>query len=637
MRLRLSLLGKFSLLSLLVIAALGVAIGAVLHQRVERRALIDAGRDAALLGRIGVQGQITPRELERGLPPRRLDEVSTALRAGTLTDSGLARVKIYNQEGTVVYSDDRTTVGTREPDHEVDEALEGEIETEVTHGLDESDRGEKMLEAYVPLRWRANGPIVGVVEIYIPYASVAQSIADDTRTLALLLAGGLLLLYGLLFRIVASASRRLQRLALHDDLTGLPNRTLLYERTERALGGGSLTALLLIDLDRFKEVNDTLGHDHGDELLREVGSRLSAVLRQGDTLARLGGDEFAVLLADVPHRGAVAELADRLSRALERPFALRGVAVQLGASVGVALSPDHGTDVNTLVQRADVAMYDAKRAGSRIETYSPDRDPHSAEQLALLGELRAGLEGDELELHYQPKVALGSGEVIGAEALVRWRHPQRGLLMPGDFVSLAERSGLIGDLTRTVLDKALAQCAAWRADGIDLPVAVNLAAANVVDVELPAAVAVLLERHGLPADRLECEISEDTMMADPQRAADVLQRVRALGVRLSLDDFGTGRSSLAYLKQLPLDDVKIDRSFVASMADDADDAAIVGSTIELARSLGLGVVAEGVETEQVLHRLTALRCDVAQGYFLSRPLPAAELDGWLAARATASA
>src|SRR4051812_49313447 len=278
MRLRLSLLGKFSLLSLLVIAALGVAIGAVLHQRIERRALIDAGRDAALIGRIGVQGQITPRELDHGLSPRRVAEVGRKLRASSLADSGLARVKIYDQRGTVVYSDDKASIGEREEDHELEEALEGEIETEVTHGTDESGRGEKMLEAYVPLRWRANSPIVGVVEIYIPYAPVAQSIADETRTLALLLAGGLLLSYAVLFRIVAVASRRLQRLALHDDLTGLPNRTLLYERTERALAaaqrGDSLAAMLLIDLDRFKEVNDTLGHDHGDELLCEVASRL---------------------------------------------------------------------------------------------------------------------------------------------------------------------------------------------------------------------------------------------------------------------------------------------------------------------------------------------------------------------------
>jgi diguanylate cyclase (GGDEF)-like protein len=640
MRRRLSLLGTFGLLSFLVIAALGVAIGGMLHGRVERRALIDLGRDAQLLGRIGVQSQLTPADLEHGMSPRRLDEVGRALRASSLADSGLSRVKVYNVHGTIVYSDERAKVGQPADSDEVEEALEGEVETEIAHGTEETGRGAKMLEAYVPLRWRAHGPIVGVVEIYVPYAPVAASIADDTRTLALLLAGGLVLLYGVLFRIVSSASRRLQRLALHDELTGLPNRTLLYERTERALAklprdGESLAALLLIDLDRFKEVNDTLGHDHGDELLCEVATRLRGALRHDDTLARLGGDEFAVLLPDVPHRGAVAELADRLASTLERPFALRGVAVQLGASIGIALSPEHGADVNTLVRRADVAMYDAKRTRSHIETYAPERDPHSPERLALLGELRGAIEGDEFELHYQPKVALDSGAVIGVEALVRWRHPRRGLLMPGDFIGLAERSGLMSDFTGWVLDKALAQYAAWREAGIDLPVAVNLAAANVVDADLPTVVAEALARHGVPADRLECEISEDTVMADPHRVADVLHRLRALGVRLSLDDFGTGRSSLTYLKELPLDDLKIDRSFVASLAEDADDAAIVASTIGLARSLGLGVVAEGVETEQVLDRLAELHCDIAQGYYLSRPLPAAEFDGWLAARATA--
>jgi EAL domain-containing protein (putative c-di-GMP-specific phosphodiesterase class I) len=339
-----------------------------------------------------------------------------------------------------------------------------------------------------------------------------------------------------------------------------------------------------------------------------------------------------VLLCDLPNRSAVVELAGRLHDALRRPLALRGVAVELEASIGAALCPDHGSDVNMLVQRADVAMYDAKRSRASIVTYSPERDPYSADRLGLLAELRRALAEDQLLLHYQPKVAVDGGAVIGVEALVRWQHPERGLLGPGEFVPLAERTGTASDLTRWVLDTALAQCRRWRDAGLDLPVAINLAAANIVDTTLPDAVADALARHGVPANRLECEISEDTVMADPLRAMDVLGRLRGLGLRLSLDDFGTGHSSLAYLKRLPLDEVKIDRSFVLGMADDENDAVIVRSTIDLARNLGLDVVAEGVENAEILSGLGALHCDVAQGFHVSRPLPPAELELWLAGR-----
>ena len=441
----------------------------------------------------------------------------------------------------------------------------------------------------------------------------------------------------MLFRIVARASRRLRHLALHDALTGLPNRTLFHERVERAVKSirpDRSVAVLLVDLDRFKEVNDTLGHDHGDELLKVVADRLSGALREGDTLARLGGDEFAVVLTDLPYRAAAAETAARLHDALRRPFGLRGIAVELDASVGVALSPEHGHDVTTLIQRADVAMYDAKRTQARVSTYSTERDPYSPARLSLLGELRRAIENDELVLHYQPKVSVEGDRVTGVEALVRWQHPQHGLLQPDQFVPLAERTGTIAHLTHWVLDAALRQCAAWRLEYPELTVAVNLAAANVLDVGLPAMVSEQLAEHGLPGHALECEVSEHTVMSDPQRVCEVLAALRALGVRLSLDDFGTGQASLAYLKKLPLDEVKIDRAFVTSMADDDGDAVIVRSTIDLAHNLGLDVVAEGVESESVLEALVDLRCSSVQGFYLSRPLPAAELEAWLSSRST---
>jgi diguanylate cyclase (GGDEF)-like protein len=393
---------------------------------------------------------------------------------------------------------------------------------------------------------------------------------------------------------------------------------------------GGLCGLLLIDLDRFKDVNDTLGHDHGDMLLRDVAERLRSALRRGDMLARLGGDEFAVLLHDLPNRAAAAELAGRLLAALERPFVVRGVTVQLEASVGIALCPDHGTDVTTLIQRADVAMYDAKREQGRVRVYDAARDPHSPARLQRIGELRQALAGGELVLHYQPKVSVVGGAVTGVEALVRWQHPRHGLLAPAEFLPLAERTGMMGELTRWVIDEALAQARAWQDEGIRVPIAVNLAAANILDASLPDVVAARLAHWGVPGERLTCELSEHTVMADPRRAGEVLGRLRALGVRLSLDDFGTGHSSLSYLKRLPLDEVKIDRAFVSGIVGDENDALIVRSTIELARNLGLEVVAEGVEGADVLNRLRSLQCHEAQGFHLSRPLPPRALVEWLA-------
>jgi diguanylate cyclase (GGDEF)-like protein len=636
-----SLLTKFSVLSLLVIVALGIGVGSMLQERIERRALLEATKLGETMTLLGMQPILLPGDLAAGQNETHLDALDEQLKLRDLDTLGILRLKVFNNDGVIVYSDEREIVGEAHPESPgVRRALTGKVEGRLTHGTFDDGHGTRALEVYVPLRLGGDGTPDGVVEIYLPYEPVAAAIAEDTQQLILLLAGGLLLLYAVLFRIVAVASRKLRHQALHDDLTDLPNRALLYERMEAALAAaernGEPAALLLVDLDRFKEVNDTLGHDTGDRLLEEVAARLQGVVRRGDTLARLGGDEFAVLLRGLPDRGMAAELAGRLQDAIARPFMLNGVAAVLDASIGIAHCPEHGTDVHTLVQRADVAMYDAKRSRTSIETYTSERDPYSAERLQLLGELRAAIGAGELVLHYQPKVDVASQRVIGVEALVRWQHPVHGLLGPAEFVPLAERTGAIGDLTRWVLDNALAQARVWRDAGQDLTMAVNLAAPNIADATLPDAVAALLERHGVPGDRLECEISEHTVMADPRRAMAILERLRGLGVKLSLDDFGTGHSSLSYLKRLPLDEVKIDRSFVMGMTDDDNDAAIVRTTIDLARNLGLDVVAEGVESETILRNLSELSCDIAQGFYLSRPLPAAELDGWLAARASAT-
>jgi diguanylate cyclase (GGDEF)-like protein len=624
---RVSLLGRFTAMGLLVVAALGLAIGLVLKHQIEQRALSRAVEHAEVMAQLSVQPHLVRGDLHYPISLERMEELDRRFGKRFFDDIGIKTVKLFNTEGRLIYSDERTIIGGHAFEGgNVYTALEGEVVRNLENGTDEDGDGARVLEVYVPVRLAPWSDPAGVLEIYMSYEPVAREIREDVTVVAVLLGGGLVLLFGALFRIVAGASRRLRRQALHDALTGLPNRTLLHGRAERVLRGDEPAAMLLIDLDRFKEVNDTLGHDYGDALLVEVSQRLHATLRRDDTLARLGGDEFAVLVAGVPDRATVIDVAGRLQDALRRPFALRGVAVELEASIGVALHPEHGRTAGALLQRADVAMYDAKRGGHGVSTYAPERDPYSADRLGLLAELRRAIERDELVLHYQPKISLSSRELTGVEALVRWQHPTRGLLGPDEFVPFAERTGAVADLTTWVVDRALAQHRTWRAEGIDLPVAVNLAAANIVDVGLPAVVAGLLERHGVAGERLECEISEHTVMADPVRASDVLDGLRALGVRLSLDDFGTGHSSLAYLKRLPLDEVKIDRSFVAGMAEDENDAVIVRSTIDLARNLGLEVVAEGVETAEIMRTLADLRCDTAQGYHISRPLPAGELD-----------
>ncbi len=631
---RISLVSAFSALSLLIVVAVGALVVAALHGQIERRALSDATRLAQVAAQVGLQSHLRPSDLERELTPGRVASLRRTLDADLLRASGIQRVKVFDATGRIAFSDDERLIGQRPPDaHGVHAALAGSQTAEVEAGTGDDGRGEPVVEVYVPIRFAPGERPRGAFEVYMPYGPVAAAVADDTRTVVALLGGGLIVLWLGLFRFFVGASRRLRRQTLHDALTGLPNRTLLHERIEAAARAhdhdGSVSALLLIDLDHFKEVNDTLGHDRGDELLTEMAQRLRATVRGDDTLARLGGDEFGVLLPRLPNRAAAAELAARMQIAIQRPFAIGGIVVSLDASIGIALCPDHGRDPNVLLRRADVAMYQAKEGASTIETYDLTRDLHSSERLGLLGELRRAIDEDELELHFQPMVSVASREVTGVEALVRWRHPERGLLGPGEFVPAAERTAAIVDLTAWVLNAALSQCRAWREAGIDLPVAVNLASANVADLALPEVVAAALARHGLPGDRLACEISEHTVMADPARVCESLQRLRAMGVRIALDDFGTGQTSLSYLRRLPLDEIKIDRSFVIGMEANDGDAAIVRATIDLARNLGFGVVAEGVETRAALDRLGDLQCDVAQGFFLSRPLPADELDEWL--------
>jgi len=435
--------------------------------------------------------------------------------------------------------------------------------------------------------------------------------------------------------LVAERSQALHD-SLHDALTGLPNRTLLAERFGQALRAdtraGTATGLLLIDLDRFKDINDTFGHHYGDELLRQVGPRLAGVLRDVDTVARLGGDEFAVLLLDVHSVHDALAVAGKLRAALEQPFRVDGVDLDIEASIGVVRSGEHGEDPTVLLQRADIAMYVAKTDQLGVFAYDPTVDGHTPAKLALLGDLRRALERGELVLHYQPKISLSTGDVVSAEALVRWQHPDRGLIFPDAFIPLAEHTGLIGPLTRYVLDAALTQARVWVDAGRPLPISVNLSARNLLDENLPAQVANLLAAHDVPAELLELEVTESALMTEPARAQRLLEQLSALGLRISIDDFGAGYTSLCQLKTLPVTVLKIDKSFVMTMTEDCSNSLIVHSVVDLGHNLGLTIVAEGVESEQALLALREFGCDVAQGYHLSRPIPTADLDTWLLGR-----
>ena len=412
--------------------------------------------------------------------------------------------------------------------------------------------------------------------------------------------------------------------ATHDALTGLPNRILFQDRLQQAIHGsnrtGSSVAIMLMDLNRFKEINDALGHHTGDMLLVEIAARLRGVLRDFDTVGRLGGDEFAVVAPDVGNPEHAAAVAERILSVFTAPFVLHGMHLHVEASLGLAMHPEQGHTAEMLMQRADVAMYHAKTSHTGYEFYSPEHDHHSPARLAMVDELRRSISGTGLIVYYQPKVDLENRSLIGVEALVRWDHPRLGILPPMEFIELAEQSGLIGPLTMRVLDLALEQCNQWHKEGLDLSVAVNLSLQSLLNLEFPNAVADLLDKWQVPPSSLTLEITESCMMADPARTMKILDRLHEMGIQLSIDDFGTGYSSLAYLKRLPVGEIKIDRSFVMDMIEEDGNAVIVQSTITLGRNLGLKVVAEGVASQELFDRLNILGCDVAQGFHIARPM-----------------
>lgn len=632
--------------ALLSLAALTLALSGILWfmaADLRRDALRDVGSRAALLATAAASDALVPADFgEMGDTGRH--ELDKLFQQGALLGPGLA-VAIVAPDGRTVYS---TADGIIDPVSRVGvvrSALAGDTATTTVH-LGSPDGPQAALAA-VPLRLGGGEDPPAALLLAEDFGPIRAQTREQLVQIGLGMLVALVLLYAAILPVLVGTSRRLRRQAdenqhqlLHDALTGLPNRALFRDRVRHAaLSGrrdGQPFLVVALDLDRFKEVNDALGQKTGDELLREVGKRLRGCLRDGDTVARLGGDQFGILLPGVGSAGAV-RVGGTLLDALGEPFDLREMAVTLEISMAGAMFPDHGDDDDALILHADVARRSAKSSHRGLVLYSADLDEDSGRRLALAGDLRRAIAGGELVVYYQPKVHLVTRRITGFEALVRWNHPQQGLLGPDQFIHIAEATGLVRPLTLEVLDSALRQCAEWRREGHAVDVAVNLSVQHLLDDGLPADVSRLLVRHHLPAEALELEITEGTIMSNPRRAREVLIALSDMGVRIAIDDFGVGYSSLGYLSELPVDVLKIDRSFVMKMADSGHEAMIVRTTIDLGHNLGLELVAEGVETGAIAELLRAGGCDLAQGYHFSRPVPAAELQNLLAASPTSQA
>ena len=435
---------------------------------------------------------------------------------------------------------------------------------------------------------------------------------------------------------LAEKQRENEYQAYHDHLTGLPNRLLFRERLGEAIDAaasdGRRIAVMLMDLDHFKEINDSLGHHVGDQLLAAVGPRLANTLREDDLMARLGGDEFGVLVPDVPDDETAISIARRLIEGLHHPVTVEELDLDVSASIGIAFYPDHATDADSLLQHADVAMYASKEAGTAFEIYDERVDTHKPELVMLVSQVRPGIDQGQFRMYYQPKIRLSDGRVAGAEALIRWHHPALGRLAPGDFLPLIEKTVLLEPLTHWALNDVLRTWRRWSEDGIRIPVAVNVSPRTLLDADLPDVVGQLLDRWGVPPRFLRLELTENFLVADSGRSDAVLHGLSRVGVGLSIDDFGTGFSSLSYLKRLPIEEIKVDRSFVSHMLERVEDFTIVRATVELGRNLGLRVVAEGVQDRDTFDRLGDFGCDEAQGFYLSRPLEPEDFWEWLSTR-----
>ncbi|GAB4512460.1 MAG: hypothetical protein Tsb0026_16430 [Sulfuricaulis sp.] len=485
-------------------------------------------------------------------------------------------------------------------------------------------------------------------DLDLPFIIVSGTIGEDRAILAMKAGAHDYILKDNMKRLVPAVERELRearnrrerkqaeqtirRMAFYDLLTELPNRSHFRNQAQQAIQAGIRegrpVALLMMDLRRFKEVNDTLGHQRGDQLLQQVGARLRAAMFQSDMVARLGGDEFGVLLPKLATTDDIEIVAKKILNVLEAPFVIEGVPIVVETSLGAVIAPEHGTDADILLQHADVAMYRAKETGASYALYDSTRDPHNPQRLALMAELRRAIDGDQLQLHYQPKIEFATGKTIGAEALLRWQHPKTGMIPPDQFIRYAENTGLIRPLTDWVLNTGLRQCAEILSSGVLQHLAINISARSLHDLRFPNTVGKLLKATGIPPEKLMLEVTESAFMVDMQRTVETLAVLHHMGILISIDDFGTGFSSLNYIKKLPVNEIKIDKSFVSDMTSDESDLSIVRSIIELSHNLGLKVVAEGVENKATLDSLAALGCDYCQGFYVSYPLPYERFTAW---------
>jgi diguanylate cyclase (GGDEF)-like protein len=619
------LFATYAAASLVPVVALGALMFQGYREDAAEQGQAQGLAQAAVIAEMSVAPALTTEHisasagLDDGLTAEQADGMREATEQAIFRGS-VVRLRLRSFSGRVLFSDDGSTSGgvpIADPDFQAAAAGQSRakvIDTEVIRVLQ-------------PLVVSASGQSIGVLELYLPYRAIADRFHAQVSRTWWRIGSGLAALYLVLALLAWWTTRSLSRYAArqehqatHDILTGLPNRAAFRKRAEVVLREGGTGAIVLSDLNRFKEVNDTLGHHAGDELLRVVADRMSAVLGPDDVLARLGGDEFAMLLPGRSAAEAVA-LLEKVHDRISDEMVLDGVPLSIEAAFGVSVYPEHGTVLKDLKQRADFAMYQGKRGAADIVVYSGNGAGHPHQWLVIQAELRHALERDELVLHYQPKVALPGGEICGVEALVRWQHPQRGLLPPGEFLPAAEHSGLIGPLTEWVLRRALADQAAWTAAGQLWTLSVNVSARNLEVLGFPALVEGLLADGGTPPHRLILEVTETALAGDTDEVVRAITELGRYGIGISVDDFGTGYTSLSHLRGLPITEIKIDRAFVSDVDRDPQSQAIVRSVIELAHGLGSRATAEGVETTEVRDWLATAGCDEAQGYLFGRPSP----------------
>jgi diguanylate cyclase len=619
----------YSAASLIPVTLLGVVLLHGYQQQAVRQGLEQGRAQALVIEEMSIAPALRGTDLAHGLTGAERDRLRSATDLAIFKGS-VARLRVRSFAGQVVFSDDGGKhKGLSSKSSAFRAAAGGRTRAAILR--DPRVAPGQLIRVLQPIVANASGQATGVLEVYLPYDAIAAQVQTDMRRTLWTLATGLACLYLLLSLVSWYTTRSLRRhaaqrehQALHDGLTGLPNREWFRATAEKAVGQGSIGepgALVLVDLDRFKEVNDTLGHHAGDELLRLVGHRLTESLRTDDSVARLGGDEFGLVLPQATNQASILALLTRVREELAAEIVLDSTSLSVEASFGVAFYPQDADNVEELLKCADAAMYQGKRGAAGIVFYDSADGPLPTHSLTVHRELKLALERDELVLHYQPKVDLANGVITGVEALVRWAHPQRGLLTPAEFLPAAEQSGLIEPLTAWVIRRALRDQARWTATGIPWTVAVNVSAHNLESAAFPDAVAALLAEMGISSDRLHLEVTETALALDAKIAAQAVAALAEQGIAIAIDDFGIGYTSLFQLRSLAVAEVKIDRVFVSGVEHNDQDRAIVRSIIDLGHSLGFLVTAEGVESRSVADWLTGAGCDHAQGYYFARPQP----------------